>query len=282
MRLLAALFSIPLMAAEIHVTVAKSDVVVWKPEGPAPAAGFPVVVFDHGFTGCGTQSTFLTKALARVGYLVLAPNHADARCGSAHGSGIPKPEESFVKAHDWSDATYQDRAADVRALLDAALARKSFQDVPVDASRIGLAGHSLGGYTVLGLAGAWPSWKDARVKAVLALSPYCEPFISKGDLAHLGIPVMYQGGTLDVGITPTVKRFNGAYNASTAPKYYVEFRGAGHLAWTDLNPKFQAVINEYSIAFFDRYLKGSSDALDALTASKRLPDLVSLLRSQGR
>ena len=32
-----------------------------------------------------------------------------------------------------------------------------------------LAGHSLGGYTVLALAGAWPSWKLANVRAVLAL-----------------------------------------------------------------------------------------------------------------
>src|SRR5262245_14943216 len=29
---------------------------------------FPLVVFSHGDTGCGTQSVFLTEALAREGY----------------------------------------------------------------------------------------------------------------------------------------------------------------------------------------------------------------------
>jgi hypothetical protein len=35
----------------------------------------------------------------------------------------------------------------------------------------------------------------------------------------------------------------------------VEFDGAGHLAWTDLNKRYQEVIDAYCVAFFDRYLK---------------------------
>jgi hypothetical protein len=31
--------------------------------------------------------------------------------------------------------------------------------------------------------------------------------------------------------------------------------GAGHFAWTNLNRQFQQVIDEYSVAFFNRYLK---------------------------
>jgi len=77
---------------------------------------------------------------------------------------------------------------------------------------------------------------------------------------------MYQGGTRDLGVTPTVRRFQGAYDRSSAPKYYVEFDGAGHFAWTSLNRKYQAVIDQYSVAFFDRYLKNAG--------SRRLEDLV--------
>ena len=55
----------------------------------------------------------------------------------------------------------------------------------------------------------------------------------------LDAPVMYQGGTRDIGITPFINKGNGAYPQSPAPKYYVEFDGAGHFAWTDLNPKYQ-------------------------------------------
>jgi hypothetical protein len=39
----------------------------------------------------------------------------------------------------------------------------------------------------------------------------------------------------------------------------VELSRAGHLAWTDLNQRFQSVIDQYSIAFFDRYLKSRTE-----------------------
>ena len=261
-----------------HIIVAGRDIALWKPSGEAPPAGFPVVVFSHGFTGCNTQSVFLMEALAHAGYFVVAPNHHDARCGTARGNLLSGflPQQPLRDEARWSDATYQDRAADVRVLLDAVLGGKLFQDVPVDAARVGIAGHSLGGYTAVGMAGAWPSWKDKRIKAVLALSAYCSPYVLKGDLAHLNVPVMYQGGTRDFGVTPTVRRFSGAYDRSSAPKYYVEFEGAGHFAWTNLNKTYQDVISSYSVAFFDRWLKGRSDpdSLGRLTAPP-WPDRVS-------
>jgi predicted dienelactone hydrolase len=198
----------------------------------------------------------------RAGYLVLAPNHRDAGCGRRR---IGRPQEPFRDTAKWSERTYADRREDLQALLDAALARSSFEGFPVDASRVGIAGHSLGGYTALGLAGGWPSWKDARVKAVLALSPHCSPFVAKGQLGGMNIPVMYQGGTRDLGETPVVKP-GGAYDRSSSPKYYVELRGAGHFAWTDLNRVYASSIDGYSVAFFDAYLKNRGDALARLAA----------------
>jgi len=233
-------------------------------------------VFSHGFLGCATQSTFLMEAMARAGYFVLAPNHRDALCG-AHHTGFPSLEASFLKENRWSDSTYKDRADDMRAVMDAALAGASFEGVPVDRKRVALAGHSLGGYTVLGLAGAWPSWTAERVKAVLAFSPYCIPYVVKGDLGHLRAPVMYQGGTRDAGITPTVSRPNGAYDSTAAPKYFVEFYEAGHFAWIDFMGRYHRIISEYSVAFLDRYLKSAPDHLNTLV-SKPLPALVNDLR----
>jgi predicted dienelactone hydrolase len=225
------------------------------------------------------------EALAEAGYLVLAPNHQDAQCGSARRGepGGSRPEGPFHDHQKWNDAKYKDRGADIRVVLDAALQSNTFQGVRVDPERIGIAGHSLGGYTALGLAGAWPSWKDARIKAVLAMSPYCSPYFKSGDLAHLSVPVMYQGGTLDLGITPTVRRSQGAYDLSSTPKYYVEFDGAGHFAWTNLNRTYQGTINRYSVAFFDRYLKGqtSPDPLAALTV-RPFPKQVSLLKAAAK
>jgi predicted dienelactone hydrolase len=284
------LFGVLLLAAPLwaagsatHINIAGRDVAVWKPAGAAPSAGFPVVVFSHGFGGCNTQSVFLMEALANAGYLVVAPNHADAHCGSARRSrsGGWRPEEPFQKAGNWSEATYRDRRADIEAVLDAVLQAQSFQGVRVDATRVGIAGHSLGGYTALGVAGAWASWKDPRIKAVLALSPFNTPFVAKGDLGRMNVPVMYQGGTLDFGISPTVRRMSGAYERSSPPKYYVEFRGAGHLAWTDLNPRFHSIIDRYSLAFFDRYLKGSASPAAVADLFEKQPAGVSFQRSKA-
>jgi len=271
-----------------HIQIGGRDVAIWKPSGPAPAEGYPIILFSHGFGGCNTQTTFLMDAFAQAGYLVVAPNHQDARCGSARhanrGAGFRsargnRPEEPFQKPAEWSDATYRDREADIKAILDEIAAAKSFHGVPVDANRIGISGHSLGGYTALGVAGAWPSWKDPRIKAVLALSPFSTPYVQQGDLGHMNVPVMYQGGTLDLGVTPTVRKSQGAYNRSSAPKYYIEFGGAGHFAWTDLNHRYCDVIDAYSLAFFDEYLRGKSEPLKALMGSGRRKE-VSYLRAQ--
>jgi dienelactone hydrolase len=57
-----------------NLHVAGLDVMAWVPSSDAPGP-WPVIIFSHGFHGCGTQSTFLTKALADSGYAVFAPNH---------------------------------------------------------------------------------------------------------------------------------------------------------------------------------------------------------------
>jgi hypothetical protein len=88
-------------------------------------------------------------------------------------------------------------------------------------------------------------------------APKIESFLE--DRSHLDVPVMYQGGTLDIGITPTVRRLGGAYDLTSSPKYYLELAGGGHFAWTNLNKSYQPTIDDYALAFFDRYLKGATD-----------------------
>jgi len=72
--------------------------------------------------------------------------------------------------------------------------------------------------------------------------------------------VMYQGGSIDLGVTPSLIRPGGAYDKTPAPVYLVELEHAGHLAWTDLNPRFRDTIAHYALAFFDAHLKGASPA----------------------
>ena len=248
-------------AAERSVQVAGLSVTGWQDEaGPSPK---PVIIFSHGFHGCATQSRFLMEALASAGYLVFAPNHADATCSGGASTWSGRPELSFRDASKWDESTYRDRGDDITRLLEALRTDERFRSRG-DWSKVGLAGHSLGGYTVLGLGGAWPSWTLTGVKAVLALSPYAGPFVDRKTLGQVAIPVMYQGGTRDLGVTPTLHKSMGAYDQTGGSKYYVEFEGAGHFAWTNLPSPVRRDIVSYSLAFLNHYVKGDA-ATSALT-----------------
>jgi len=253
---------------------------------PAPCGKFPLIMFSHGLTGCALQSLFFTEALARRGYVVVAPDHADAmwchvdmpvdtakprggrKKARLGGEGGAFPSGSnLLKPQTWTDQSYVNRGRDLKNALDALLADPEFAPV-IDANRIGVAGHSLGGYTAAGVVGGWESWKDPRYKAALLLSPYVVPFIIQDTLKNIRVPVMYQGGTLDLGITPFVKNHGGAYEKSNAPKYFLDLARAGHFAWTDAScrkltvPQCLAsrprvkIINDYAFAFLDHYVKG--------------------------
>lgn len=230
------------------------DVELWLPD-PATSGPWPIIVFSHRYRGCNTQSSFLMQALAGHGYAVFAPNHLDSECGNLQ-SWIPRSELPFTDPQTWTEASYADRARDIENLLNALQHSPRYRSPPFDWNHVGLIGHSLGGYTVLGLAGAWPHLKDPRIKAVLALSPYAEPFATEHTLGGVDTPVMYQGGTRDSEITPALGGRHGAYRQTPSPKYLVIIDGAGHMAWVDSRATAKhPLIVDYSLAFFDRYLK---------------------------
>lgn len=252
----------------------------------------PIVIFSHGLHGCGSQSADLMDALSVKGYWVFAPDHADARCRggstfSAPTAEIPAPpvaepfadqsasSETTASIDDtqkvnrparWTSATYRTRRDDLITLLDALRAAPERQE-QLDFTRIALAGHSLGGYTVLGMAGAWADWKDgwdsSGIRAVLTYAPYVAPFLrggedrKGGDIAAITLPVMYQAGARDNLVTaPLIREETGIYAQTTASKYLVVLKDAGHFAWTDINSRQHDRILRYSTAFLDHYLMG--------------------------
>lgn len=240
--------------------------------GAPPAPGrHPLLVFSHGYLGAGDQSIFLTEHLSRMGYIVAAVDHADAQ-GRAGIGGVT----AFARPQDWIAETYIDRRQDMTALIDLLVAadadRSAFLHRHVDDGRIGAIGHSLGGYTVLGLAGARTAWREPRVRAALGLSPYVAPYLQPHAEVSVPVPVMLQGGTLDFGITPDLPAM---FERLHAGRYLMVLRGENHLGWTNLasigrdtvaavaqgNPRW---IADYALAFFDRHLRerDRSDLLD--------------------
>lgn len=228
--------------------LAGRPVMIWMPKGAGAA---PVVIYSHGWRGVNNQSAPLMRALARAGYLVVAPNHRDA----LFGTGIPpEPQVSFDDPTLWTAETYRDRAEDLTAVWEAL--QKEYKP-RVNPKRLVLMGHSLGGYTAMGLSGAVPAWDRYGFKplALVCYSPFTTPFLEHGSLA-LRAPVMYQGGTEDDFITPPVARRGGTYERSSKPKVFVEFEGAKHTSWSLLDPDYEEPIEAYTLAFLDHFVMG--------------------------
>ena len=179
------------------------------PQGAAPAAGWPLVIYSHGLKGSRTGGEVWGEAWAAAGMVVVHLQHA--------GSDI-----DAVRA---ATTSFRDRAAlrklgsaeqllasleDVKFALDESARRKTidkaWRAVRVDA--VGLAGHSFGAHTTLGAGGqsyrGYPgytgsaSMKDERIAALIALSPTVP---NRGDarlaMASVTLPTLVITGTLD-------------------------------------------------------------------------------------
>lgn len=102
-------------------------------------AAHPLILLSHGTGGSALQLAWLGIALARRGYVVAAVDH--------HGNTAAEP------AYDPRGFTlWWERAIDLSVVLDLLLADSTIGP-RVDRNRIGAAGFSIGGYTVLALAG---------------------------------------------------------------------------------------------------------------------------------
>ncbi|HEY6276225.1 MAG TPA: hypothetical protein VIX86_07820 [Streptosporangiaceae bacterium] len=130
----------------------------------------PLIVYSHHSGGHRRKATFLGRHLASHGYVVAAPDHTEVVAADlAPGDGATGAERAA-----WVETVVTSRVPDVRLVLDYLLAGGAAGSGPgggatgigLDGDRVGLAGHSLGGWTVLAVPDSEP-----RVRAVVAMGP---------------------------------------------------------------------------------------------------------------
>jgi hypothetical protein len=110
----------------------------------------------------------------------------------------------------------------------------------IDSDRIGLTGHSGGGFTTLfALYGGFGAHREDRIDAAVAISGSgC--FYDKSDTAGITVPSMFIGGSEDL-IVP--RRGNRqAYDNAQPPRYWVEIHGASHVRFTLADIDDEAVV----------------------------------------
>jgi dienelactone hydrolase len=136
-------------------------------DAPPRDSRYPLVVFSHGYGAHRRQSTFLCTHLASHGYVVAAMDHT--------GNTVFEIIQAMMQAQMGTlppldiDAHLAElvppRPLDASFVIDRLVA--GVAGIPaVDAARIGMAGHSFGGWTTLMTAG-----RDGRIRAALPLAP---------------------------------------------------------------------------------------------------------------
>lgn len=190
----------------------------------------------------------LAMALASQGYVVAAPTHPRGQDGDISGPGV-----------------WVGRPRQVSRVIDTVL--EDTQLGPhVERLRIGVVGHSNGGYTALAVAGAKPNpqasiahcrqhpddmrfcsyggaaareatrkvggipdVRDLRVRAIVLMAPNAAPFTDDA-LARVAVPVRVYGAERD---DLTIVRYHAERLAKALPPEteYILIKGAGHFSF---------------------------------------------------
>jgi predicted dienelactone hydrolase len=252
----------------------------------APQAGtgpFPVIVFSHGLGGTRDGYEYLGRHWASHGYVCVHLQHHGS--DDAVWKGSKKPLDDMRKAA-LNPANAVNRPLDVRFALDT-LAQLNRDDPALrgrlDLERVGMAGHSFGGWTtqaVIGEVFVTPAGKevtlaDPRIKAAVIMSP--SPPKGKADLdkafGSVKVPCLHLTGTKDDGVAitevkPADRRLPFAH-MTKAERFLVVFEGGDHMVFAGAarkggggakDDRFRDLVRMSTTAFWDAYLKGDGRA----------------------
>jgi len=226
---------------------------------PPTDGQFGFIVISHGAGGLSLNHRDLAMALASRGYVVAAPTHPRGKDNDISGVGV-----------------WVGRPKQVSRVIDTLL-QDSELGSHIQRERIGVAGHSNGGYTALALAGAKPDpatsiahcrqhpddsrfcssggaatrevartvgaipdVRDPRVRAIVLMAPNTAPFTDDA-LAQVAVPIRVYGAERD---DLTLVRYHAERLAKALPSQteYVLVPRAGHFSFVTSFPRILALV----------------------------------------
>lgn len=233
---------------------------------PAPGK-HPLLLISHGYGGSWRNLNWLAQRVSAQGYIVAAVDHP----GTTTHNKNPKAAQQL-----WQ------RPQDLRRTLDAILTAPALAG-EVDNTRIAAVGHSLGGWTVLELAGARfaadrfiadcqnhpdlssckllhtlgidqplaaehlaEDARDPRIKAVVSLDLGLARGFTPASLKQISIPVLIMAAQADSDALPA--RLESGHLAAFIPaawQRYIRVEGATHFSFMQLcKPGAAALIEQ--------------------------------------
>ena len=224
----------------------------WENVPIAPGGPWPHIVFSHGNQGIKEQSFFLTEHLARKGYIVVAPDHQ-------HNTFLDYKDDKLPEVS-------VERPRDVSATIDRVLSPlpsdPEWLAGVIDADKIGITGHSFGGYTSLLVGGTNAvvpeeliedcdaeggficalieefgtgpvDLSDPRVSASMPMAPAGYEIFTDEGLGYNAVPTLILAGSLDA-LTPLQSVVGPIYEGMPGPKYLWTVEGGDHFIFSDL------------------------------------------------
>jgi hypothetical protein len=236
----------------------------------APGQRYPVLLFSHGLSGSPIDGDYIdaVKVFASNGYVVVAPFHGDLRFADIDLNGLSDALYALVHFQTFV-AMQAVRPLSLSTLLSAVLAHPDFRD-HVDAGRIGGFGASLGGESLLLMAGAELTTSltsqhsrvtyDERLRAAVGYVPYfgvdLYPAFGK-DLSGLDgvtLPLLALSGTADT--TAPISVTEKGIRRMTGTRQLVALTGVEH----GFDYGFAIDIFTWSLRFLDGQLSGDATA----------------------
>ena len=282
----------PENVGDLYETVSQADLPLIETRSVRDAemdrehSPYPLVFFSHGSNGVRWQSIFYTILLASHGYVVISPDHA--------GNTIWE-----IIRDGWDAGTVAvsapQRVADMEFLLDEFERKNELSEDffyhSFDRRKVGITGHSFGGWTTLSML-----CKDDRFKVGVAQAPEIPMAVAYCDFDNIPAPILVMGGTLDSTLRWRDQYCGYQSLGGEHQKVLVEIEGAGHFTFSDIcrldllslseqldlggqaedalndgcadfNLPFetaQDIINHYSVAFFNFYLRDAPAAMDVV------------------
>ncbi len=192
---------------------------------------YPVIVWANG-TMCAPALYYsLLSKLAAGGYIVVTNTDMMAADGTSQVASV----DYIIAENEDENSIFYGR---------------------VDVDNIGVAGHSQGGRSAVNAAVL-----DSRIKCVLSIAG--SNYTSEAKKLHT--PTFFMTGTYDTIVLSSLW-VKPAYNAAKGTAVYASLKGALHTTCCTNPEKYVG----YALKWFDGYLKGDSNALNAFAQGGQL------------